>query len=264
MFKSVGANIEIFVLVLAASSILSAPAFAQRVSRGSSVPPDVALTEQQEIDFSSLLNMQDVDKKIKLAGQFLKNYPTSQHKAVVYDQLVKAYYNKRDWEDFYPTADMALAAYPDDVDVLALVGWVIPHFYNPGEAEAGRMLIKAETYEKHAMELIPAMHKPPSLSDDQFAAAKSENLFQVHSGLGLVYYRAHNWEASVKELQEATQTNPFPDPTDLYALAFSLEQLNRYAEAADTYQKCSESFSSLQARCKISADEARSEALQAK
>jgi tetratricopeptide (TPR) repeat protein len=260
MFQSVGLNMRMSVLVLSALSILSASSFAQRGGNG--VPPAIAQAEQQETDFGTVLKTQDVDKKIKLAEQFLKDYPASQHKAVVYDQLVKAYYNKRDWEHFYATADNALAIYPDDVDVLALVGWVIPHFYNPSDAQAGKMLERAKAYEIHAIELIPAMRKPPSLSDEQFAAVKSENLFQAHSGLGLVYYQGQNWEASVKELQEATQANPLPDPADLFALAFSLEQLSRYAEAADAYQRCSESFSRLQARCKDSADQARGQALQ--
>ena len=31
----------------------------------------------------------------------------------------------------YADADKALALNPDDVTVLVLVGWVIPHYYDP-------------------------------------------------------------------------------------------------------------------------------------
>ena len=144
------------------------------------------------------------------------------------------------------------------------MGWVIPHSSDADDAEGLKKLTKAEGYEKHALELIPAMPKPPNVSEEQFAAAKKTKLSQAHSGLGLVYFREENWAESVKELREATQGADSPDPTDLYALAVGLEQLSLYAEAAAAYDKCSASPGALQVRCKQSADKARSQANAAK
>ena len=69
--------------------------------------------------------------------------------------------------------DKALALYPDDVTVLTMIGWVIPHVYNPADPDALKNLEKAEKYEKHAIEVIGAMAKPASMTDDQFAAIES-------------------------------------------------------------------------------------------
>jgi hypothetical protein len=165
----------------------------------------------------------------------------------------------QNWTDFYGTADKAVAAYPDDVDVLVLVGWVIPHTYNPDDADSAMKLERAESYEKHAIDLVPAMRKPVPLSEAQFEAAKTEKLAQAHSGLGLVYFRKENWDGSVKELEQATQGVASPDPTDLYALGFGLEQLSRYSDAADAYSRCSALPGVLQARCTDSAARAKSQ-----
>ena len=46
--------------------------------------------------------------------------------------------------------------------------------YNPEDLDAAKKLDKAENYEKHAIQVVEAMPKPPSITDDQFAAAKAD------------------------------------------------------------------------------------------
>jgi hypothetical protein len=251
------------ICMLAAGLILTSamPAHAQRGGRSApEVPPEVLRAQQEEADFKAIVVAPDADKKIKLSGLFLTNYPSSMRKEAVYNLLVNVYYAKQDWDNFYATSDKTIAIFPDDVDVLALVGWVIPHSYSSSDPDASKKLDKAEAYEKHAIELIPDLHKPVTATDDQFATAKTEKLSQAHSGLGLVYSRRRDWDNSVKELQEATTTATSPDQTDLYALAFALQQMNRYSEAADAYDKCSLAVGILQDRCKTAADNARTQA----
>ena len=249
-------------LVCAFAGALSAPGYAQKRGGGgltNNPPPELVRAEQEEMDFSALQTAPTADQKIKLGTQFLNNYAQSAHRQDVYTELVEAYYGMQNWTDFYGTADKAVAAYPDDVDVLVLVGWVIPHTYNPDDADSAMKLGRAESYEKHAIELVPSLHKPPTLTDQQFETAKTEKLTQAHSGLGLVYFRKENWDGSVKELQQATQGAASPDPTDLYALGFGLEQLSRYSEAAEAYDRCSAAPGVLQARCTDSAARAKSQ-----
>ena len=70
------------------------------------------------------------------------------------NQVVSAYYVKQDWNDLYASADKAVAKDPDDVDVLTVVGWMIPHLYNKDDPDADKKLDKAENYEKHAIDVI--------------------------------------------------------------------------------------------------------------
>jgi tetratricopeptide (TPR) repeat protein len=204
------------------------------------------------------------DARIQLGNDFLQKYPMSRYVESVYSGLVQAYYAKQDWKDFYADGDKALALSPDDVTVLTLIGWVIPHVYNPADPDAAKNLDKAERFEKHAIELVGTLQKPVNLSDDQFAQSKAEVLSEAHSGLGLVYFRRQESAESVSELQQATQSSASPDATDFYVLGLDLQKLNRFPEAADAFNHCSQIMSGLQDRCKQNADAARKLAAQPK
>jgi tetratricopeptide (TPR) repeat protein len=204
------------------------------------------------------------EARIQLGTDFLTKYPMSRYDESVYAGVVQAYYAKQDWKDFYAEADKGIAAYPDDVTMLAIVGWVIPHVFDPSSADASASLDKAEKYEKHAIEVIGAMQKPAGLTDDQFAQTKSVVLSEAHSGLGLVYFRRQKWSDSVSELQQSTQASATPDATDYYVMGIDLDRQSRYPEAADAYSKCSQIASGLQDRCKQSADSSKKQASQPK
>ena len=193
-------------------------------------------------------------KKIQLGKAFLQRYPKSVLLEAVEAGLVNAYIAREDWPDAYAAADSALALKPDDVDVLTTVGWVIPHEYHPDEPDAGMLLNKAETYERHALEVLARMPKPNSLSDVQFAELKAQKSLQAHSALGLVCFRRDDFGGSVKELQQAVQNNSSPDPTDLYVLGIDWQNLNRPGEAAEMFGRCAAVPSGLQGRCRENAD----------
>jgi tetratricopeptide (TPR) repeat protein len=204
------------------------------------------------------------DTRIQLGTDFVQKYPTSRYLESVYAELVQTYYVKQDWKNFYSYGDKTLALYPDDVTVLTIIGWVIPHVYNPADPDAAKNLDKAEQYEKHAIAVVAVMPKPPGLTDDQFAQSKAAVLSEAHSGLGLVYFRRQNPTESASELQQATQASASPDATDFYVLGLDLQQLSRYPEAADAFTHCSQIMGALQDRCKQSADAARKQAAQPK
>jgi tetratricopeptide (TPR) repeat protein len=220
-------------------------------------PPKVDLTEEAAYKQFYVSNTKDFDTRIRLGEAFVQKYPMSRYAESVYAALTQAYSAKQDWKNFYADADKALALNPDDEQVLVIVGWIIPHDYDPESADAVKNLDKAERYEKHAIEIVSTMPKPANITDDQFAQSKSALLSEAHSGLGLVYFRRQDSEDSVKELQQAMQLAASPDPTDLFVLGLGLQSLNRYADAADAFNRCGQVPSSLQDRCKQSADAAK-------
>jgi len=220
-------------------------------------PPKVDPAEEAAYKEFYNSNPQDADTRIRLGEAFVQKYPTSRYAESVYSALTSAYYAKQDWKNFYAEADKALALNPDDATVLVIVGWVIPHDYNPESPDAAKNLDKAERYEKHAMDVIPALTKPGNITDDEFAKSKTALLSEAHSGLGLVYFRRQDSENSVKELQQATQLAAAPDPTDLFVLGLGLQSLSRYADAADAFNRCGQVPGGLQDRCKQSADAAK-------
>lgn len=220
--------------------------------------------KEQDAAYRAFLKEQEPAKKIELGNNFLRKYPKSPLAERVDVGMMNAYRAEQDWKDAFRFGDNALALDPDDVDVLATVGWTIPHVSNPNDPEADQQLKKAETYARHAIEVMAKMPKPRELTDAQFAAAKAARTFQAHSGLGIVYFRREDYDNSAKELQQATQGNPAPDPTDLFILGVDLENLNRTSEAAEAFRGCSQIAGPLQERCKQSADSAKAKADPAK
>jgi tetratricopeptide (TPR) repeat protein len=216
----------------------------------------------EEADYKAFFELKptDYDKRIELGEAFVQKYPTSKYTEGVYAQLTTSEYNKQDFAKMYADSDKALALNPNDVTVLVLVGWVIPHSYNPNDVNADAQLAKAEKYEKQAIEALATLPKPANMIDDDFAKAKAGAESQAHSGLGLVYFRKQNWEGAVAELTKATSTATPPDATDYYVLGVSLGHLDRYSDAADAYTKCAATPGGLQGRCKQQADDAKKQA----
>jgi tetratricopeptide (TPR) repeat protein len=220
---------------------------------------------KEENAYKAFYNEKDeLAKKIQLGQAFLQKYPKSVLAEAVHAGLMNAYVEKQDWKDVYASADSALALKPDDVDVLTTVGWVIPHVYQPNDPDASAELDKAETYEKHAIEVMATMPKPSHLTDAQFAAAKAQKSAQAHSALGLVYYRREDFANSAKELEQAMQGEPNPDDTDLYVFGMDLQNLKRYGEAADAFNRCAQATGTLEDACKQNADVAKRQSAQSK
>jgi tetratricopeptide (TPR) repeat protein len=197
------------------------------------------------------------DQQIQVGEQYLQKYPTGRYTEKVYARLATAYFQKQQLDKMYAAGDKALASNPDDVTVLVLVGWVIPHNYDPNDPEAEHRLAKAETYEKHAIEVLATMPKPDGVTDEQFAKAKQASLAQAHSGLGLVYFRQQQFEKAAEEMRQAVKLDTSPDSVDLYILGVSLSQLKRYPEAADAFKQCASMPGAVQDRCKQREGEAQ-------
>ena len=193
---------------------------------------------------------EDADKRIQLGEAYVQKYPSGKYLEPVYQGLTTAEYSKQDFAKMYADADKTLAANPDDVTVLVLVGWVIPHNYDPNDLAAESRLDKAEKYEKHALEVLATLPKPANMTDDQFAKVKAQGESQAHSGLGLIYFRRQDYEKSVAELTKSTSDPANQDATDYYVMGVELTRLKRFSESADAFGKCAAMPGALSDRCK--------------
>lgn len=222
--------------------------------------PKVDPEEQKAYKDFTDLKADDYDAQIKQGEDFVNKYPNSKYNEFVYSRLTNAYFNKQQMDKMYAASDKALALNGDDVTVLVLTGWVIPHNINPNNIDADRRLAKAEGYEKHALELIPNLTKPENLTDDQFTSAKTKEESTAHSGLGLIYFRENKPEDSLKELQQATTSADSNDPVDFFIMGIDFDALKRYSDAEGAFQKCAAIPGAMQDRCKQQADKAKSDA----
>jgi tetratricopeptide (TPR) repeat protein len=230
---------------------------------GAQTPPAEApkVNPQEEADYKAFtaLKTDDVTGQIELGEDFVQKYPDSKYNESVYAKLTQAYSVKQDIPKMNAAGEKALAINPDDVSVLVQLGFVAPHFSDPNDMDAERKLQKAEQELKHALELLPTMPKPATVTDDDFAKAKAAAAEEAHSGLGLVYFRQGKYEESLAEFKMAAAGSE-ADPTNLYVMGIDLQQLKRFGEAADIYGKCAATSGPLQSRCKQRADQMKQQA----
>jgi tetratricopeptide (TPR) repeat protein len=271
--KTLSLSGTILALALFGSSTLFAqysqtPAPAQQPAdkpATATTPPAPKVDPAEEADYKAFFELKpdDTEQHITLGTAFVQKYPDSKYAEAVYSQMTTAEYKKQNYDKMYADADKAIALNPDDVTVLVVTGWVIPHTYNADDPQADAKLAKAAKYEKHALEVLPTLAKPAAMAnmtDDQFTKDKAELESQAHSGLGLVYFRQQNYDGAVTELSKGVATTANPDPTDYFVLGFSLAKLDKFSDAADAYTKCAAIPGGLQARCKQQADDAKKQA----
>jgi tetratricopeptide (TPR) repeat protein len=204
----------------------------------------------------------DVPKKIAAGEEFLKKYPDSQYRPMVYSALTLEYIQSGNTEKAFEVGDKEVTLKPDDVQTLAVLGQTIPRAMSANTPEPEKRLAKAEDYSKRAIEVTPTIAKPEGMADQNFVAAKNSTLAMAHSGLGLVYFRRGKFNEAIPELEQSVKIdpNPTPDPVNLYLLGLANQKASRFDDAAVAFNKCAAVNSKLQATCRSGADESKKQA----
>ena len=216
-------------------------------------PPEQPLVNKEEDDAAKAIIAMKPDQSpqlIQAAGEFLKKYPQSRFRPVVYFRMAEAYRETNNFEKLTATGDEALVENPDNVDVLALMCWFLPHKVDRNSLDAERKLSNAEKYGRRALELMATLPKPDIISEADFALAKHQKEAMAHSGLGLVYYHRGKTADMVAEFEQSTTLDTSPDPLDYFLLGNGRTQMKKFTEAAAAYEKCSQVNWAWQADCK--------------
>jgi tetratricopeptide (TPR) repeat protein len=200
------------------------------------------------------------DELIRQGEAFLSNYPASAYRELVYSRLAQAYVVKQNFGMMETDGEKALALNPNDVDALALLGWAIPHNFDPADPSAAARLQEAENYSRRALQILATLQVPAPMSAEQFAQLKNDRLSQAHSGLGLVYFRRGQYAQAAPEFQQAVKLASSSDPIDFFLLGQSLQQLQEFSDAAVAYDQCGKIPGTFQLRCQANALQARHQA----
>ncbi|MGA8035586.1 MAG: hypothetical protein WA823_15805 [Candidatus Acidiferrales bacterium] len=222
--------------------------------------PPATVDPAEETDYKAFaaIPATDADKRIAAGNDFVKKYPAGHYTGAVYSALTQAEYQKQEPAKAEADGEKAVAANPDDLSSLIILGSLIPR--DKDTAGDPKELDKAEAYTKHALSLIPALQKPATLTDEQFTTMKANAEIQAHSALGLIYFRKQNVAGCVTELKASTADPKNADATDYYVLGICQNAQQNHADAADSFGKCAAMQSGLAAQCKQKADDAKKQA----
>lgn len=225
-------------------------------------PAAPAISPEEEAVFRALgaLPPADVKKHIEMGEDFLRKYPSSVYREQVYSKLTHAYLADNQLDKMIAAGEKALELNPDDVDVLALLGWAMPRQLGANKLDADARLEKSQRYCTRALELFATVQKPAALTDEAFARAKNEKLSMCHSGLGLVSFHKGKLAESVTHFEEANKLAAVPEPTDLYVLGVAYYSLKRFSDAVTVFDQCSNVTWDWQDRCKAQLADAKKQA----
>jgi len=222
-------------------------------------PATPPVNKEEEDAYKAFFELKnsDANEVIRSGEEFLKKFSESRYRESVYSRLVEAYMNTQQVDKLNAVGQKALEINPNNVDVLAVMGYVLPRRFNPNDLDAEQRLTKYEEYSRRAIKLLGEMSKPAQLTDDDFARIKNQRLSMCHSGLGLVLYHRQRLPDAAGEFEQATKIVPDPDPTDFYVLGIVYNRLKRPQDSESAFGHCAEIAGPLQETCKQNAEKVK-------
>jgi tetratricopeptide (TPR) repeat protein len=219
----------------------------------------VPVTPEEEAAYKAFQQVTDAAKKTQVAEEFLQKYPQSRYRPAMYQALVSGYFATQQVPKMLDAGEKEIEINPNDAPVLAVMAQTLARAYNKSNPDAAKQLDKAELYSKRAIEVVPTLPKPESLTDEAFSSAKNDTLVMAHGGLGLVYIRRGMFSEAIPELEQSVKadTHPDPDPVNYYLLGIADKQTSHFEAAAAAFTKCAAVQSSLQSACKSNAEDAK-------
>src|ERR1700676_684602 len=220
------------------------PMAEKKADKGDKGDKDAKVNKAQEAAYKAVYAARSgpPEGQIPPCEDFIAKFPQSHYLMGVYSQLTTAYYAAGQEDKMFVTGSKALELNPDNVDVLALLAMAMPRRVKASSPDAKQQYEKAETYARHAIELIPNLAKPDTVDDATFEKAKNDKLSMAHSGLGLIDLQLHQKPEDARtELTQAVQLASNPDPVDYYLLGNADAAASYYNDAVAAYEKCAAS-----------------------
>jgi tetratricopeptide (TPR) repeat protein len=169
----------------------------------------------------------DARQRVNLGEAFLAVYPNSMYAGVVHGQLALGYLSVNDIDKMVAAGEKALAADPNNVDVLPLMAFAIPR----RNGMTVQQLEVAMNYARRAINLLSTMPKPAELDDATFTMLKNQKLAQCRSGMGTAYFKTGKYDEAVAELSQAVKLDSNPDPVDYYVLGLANDRGSHFTDA---------------------------------
>jgi len=215
---------------------------------------DAALKALQAMPETSPENMQ---AKLAAAEDFLKKYPQSRYRVMIYPFLTIGYTQVGQSEKALAFGDKQLELYPNDVATMAVMSQTLSRVYNPTMPDAAKRLDKAEALGKRAVEVVPTIPKPEGVTEEAFNNSKNQTLAMAHSGIGVTDWRRGKYADAIPELEQSVKLDPVSDPVNWFILGIVNQNTSHFDDAASAFTKCASIPGQLTDTCKGKAEAAK-------
>ncbi|HXJ92016.1 MAG TPA: hypothetical protein VMT20_03945 [Terriglobia bacterium] len=172
--------------------------------------------------FELLPRVTDANKRVQYLDAFAKAYPDSPNTGQLYFQYLVAYSALNNPAKANEYGEKAIAADPNNPTTLSMVA--------DDYANRHVNLDKAESYARKALDLVPSMKKPDSVSDADFHTQQNLLMATAHFTLGSIAQQrgaaTHRLAAAIKEFKTAAELakgNPELEGRTLFYLGYAYE-----------------------------------------
>jgi len=224
--------------------------------------PKPLVSKEEEAAYKAFYTARSAEpaRLIFLGEEFITKYPSSLYLGAVYSALTSSYLQTNQTPKMLEAGDKALAANPNDVDVLPILAWAIPRQVTGRTPDGPQQLQKATGYARRGIELINSMVKPAGMDDAIFGKVKNDKLSMCHGGLGVIAVKTGKYADAIPELTAAVQLASVPDMVDYWLLGTSNLESNHFTAAVETFGKCAVNASPMANQCKAGIEDAKNRA----
>ncbi|MBZ5516347.1 MAG: tetratricopeptide repeat protein [Acidobacteriia bacterium] len=202
----------------------------------------IQVSREESKAFQAIQNEADPTRRIQLASDFEKRFPTSAILSHVDAQLAIAYHELGDPNHALEYGEKALKSDPDNLTVLIVVALTAcqPGMLRGSASESAARLAESESDAGRALTLLEKMTKPPDETDEQFQARKGKLAAEAHFALGMVALMQENPAKAIEEFQGAITATPTPLPQHYFRLGEAYADSGKTGEAIEAFSKARE------------------------
>jgi tetratricopeptide (TPR) repeat protein len=186
----------------------------------------------------AMFGAQTPDARIAAAENVLTKFKDSDYKAVALYFEAASYKEKGDYEHTVVFGERTLEVDPKHYQAMLMLAGVIAQHTKEFDLDREEKLAQVDKYAKTALELLKDAPKPnPSLTDDQWTAAKKDFTADAHAALGMGAIARKKYDVAEGEFKTAIEVAERPDPAIMVRLGRAYMEDGKYDDAIAQFDK---------------------------
>lgn len=200
----------------------------------------MAKSEDEYKAFQDAMAKVDGAQAEAAAAAFVKKYPKSDLKGVVYQHVMLMYQNAHNNDKTIETGRKTLEIEPTNGPALAIVASTLAMNTKDNDPDRDKRFAEARTDADKVVQLAATGSVIPlGTPASQVEAYKAKLLSMTYAALGTMDISAKNYAAAEQDYRKALASSPTEvDPVSAYRLAWVLQKESKNQEALDAAKKC--------------------------
>jgi tetratricopeptide (TPR) repeat protein len=176
-------------------------------------------SQQEAQAIQAVFQAPDPDSRIKAGNELLTKYADTEFKAIIFQVIAMSYQQKNDSENMIIFAERTLEADPKNYSAMLMLAGALAQRTREFDLDKEEKLGRAEKLANEALEVIKVAAKPnPSVTDEQWEAAKKDASAEAFSALGMAAGARKKHDDAIKNYKLAIETASQPDTVTMVRL----------------------------------------------